>query len=114
MSSAAWEDENRKEASVKLLRYLTSSESAAQFAVNTGMISNVSLDGYEIDYIDMTIKGMRMLEEADTLVGPLDSLVDRTAWEKYIAEQFPYFLSGKITAAQMWKTAIENGIILND
>lgn len=114
MSSAAWEDENRKEASVKLLRYLTSSESAAQFAVNTGMISNVSLDGYEIDYIDMTIKGMRMLEEADTLVGPLDSLVDRTAWEKYIAEQFPYFLSGKITAAQMWKTAIENGIILDD
>ena len=54
-----------------------------------------------------------MLEEADTLVGPLDSFVDRTVWEKYIAEQFPYFLSGKITAEEMWEAAIENGIVLD-
>jgi hypothetical protein len=40
--------------------------------------------------------------------------VDRTAWEKHIAEQFPYFLSGKISAAEMWETAIANGIILED
>ena len=113
MSSAAWEDEERREASIKLLRFLTSPESAAQFASRTGMISNVSLEGYDIDYIDMTIKGMRMLEEADTLVGPLDSFVDRTVWEKYIAEQFPYFLSGKITAEEMWEAAIENGIVLD-
>lgn len=113
MSQAAWDDEKKREASVRLLRFLTSPESAAQFASRTGMISTVSLEGYDIDYIDMTIKGMRMLEEADTLVGPLDSYVDRTAWEKYIAAQFPYFLSGKITAEEMWEAAIENGIILD-
>ena len=55
-----------------------------------------------------------MLKDSDTLVGPLDSFVDRTAWEKHIAEQFPYFLSGKISAAEMWETAIANGIILED
>lgn len=114
MSSAAWDDEKRREASIRLLRFLTSPESAAQFASNTGMISNVFLEGYEIDYIDMTIKGLRMLKDSDTLVGPLDSFVDRTAWEKHIAEQFPYFLSGKISAAEMWETAIANGIILED
>lgn len=113
MSTAAWNDARRKEASVRLLRFLTSSESAAQFAAMTGMISTVSLEGYDIDYIDMTIKGLNMLEEADTLVGPLDSFVERTAWEKYIAGQFPYFLSGKITAEEMWETAIKNGIILD-
>ncbi|NLH96022.1 MAG: hypothetical protein GX477_01590, partial [Clostridiaceae bacterium] len=47
------------------------------------------------------------------LVGPLDSYVERTAWEKYIAGQFPYFLSGKISAEEMWETAIKNGIILD-
>lgn len=113
MSTAAWEDVNKREASVRLLRYLTSPETAAVFASKTGMISNVSLNGYNIEYRDMAIKGMRMLEEAKTLVGPLDSFVDRTAWEKYIADQFPYFLSGSISAEEMWDTAIENGIILD-
>lgn len=113
MSTAAWNDPRKREASVRLLRFLTSPLSASEFAAKTGMISTVSLGGYEIDYIDMTIKGLQMLEEANTLVGPLDSYVERTAWEKYIAGQFPYFLSGKISAEEMWETAIKNGIILN-
>ena len=77
------------------------------------MISNVSLDGYEIDYIDMTIKGCVCWRKPIRLVGPLDSLVDRTAGRN-TSRTVPYFLSGKITAAQMWKTTIENGIILDD
>jgi len=113
MSTAAWNDPRKREASVRLLRFLTSPLSASEFAAKTGMISTVSLGGYEIDYIDMTIKGLQMLEEANTLVGPLDSYVERTAWEKYIAGQFPYFLSGKISAEEMWETAIKNGIILD-
>ncbi len=113
MSTASWDDVYKREASIRLLRYLTASETAATFAIRTGMISNVSLDDYEINYRDMTIKGLRMLDEADMLVGPLDYYVDRTAWEKHIARQFPYFLSGSITAKEMWDRAIQNGIILD-
>ncbi len=113
MSSASWDDADKHSASVRLLRYLTSAETAAVFASRTGMISNVSLKDYNIEYRSMTVKGMQMLDDAKNLVGPLDSFVDRTAWEKYIADQFPYFLSGSITAEEMWDRAIKNGIILD-
>jgi len=113
MSSASWNDGSKRIASLKLLRYLTSPETAAVFAQTTGMISNVSLKDYKIDYRSMTIKGMQMLEDAENLAGPLDSFVDRTAWEKYIAGQFPYFLTGTIPAEEMWDRAIKNGIILD-
>ena len=111
MSTAATVDETRHAASVKLLRALTSPETAAFFAAETGMISNVDINDYRVEYRRLTIKGMKMLEQANLLTGPLDSFVDRTSWEEDIALQFPYFLSGKITAEEMWDKAIRNGII---
>lgn len=111
MSTAATEDETRYEASVRLLKALTSPETAAFFAAETGMISNVDIKDDKVQYIWLTIKGIRMIGQANLLAGPLDSFVDRTSWEEDIALQFPYFLSGKITAEEMWEKAIRNGII---
>jgi len=111
LSTAAAEDEARYEAAVRLLKELTSAETAAYYATETGMISNVNIDSYNIEYRRMTIKGKRMIRESDMLVGPLDSFVDRSSWEEDIAKQFPYFLSGTITEEELWANAIENGII---
>lgn len=111
MSAAAYEDQEKAGASVKLLKFLTSPETAAVFATETGMISNVNIDDYHIQYRRLTVKGKKMLEDANLLVGPLDSFVDRTSWEEDIALQFPYFLSGNISAEEMWMNAVENGII---
>jgi len=113
LSTAATEDETRYEASVRLLKTLTSPETAAFYAAETGMISAVDIDKYNIQYRRLTIKGKNLIEQANQLVGPLDSFVDRTSWEEDIASQFPYFLSGKITAEEMWDRAIKNGIIPN-
>lgn len=111
MSASATEDETRYEASVRLLKTLTSPETAAYYAAETGMISAVNIDEYSIQYRRMTVKGKSLIDQANLLVGPLDSFVDRTSWEEDIAMQFPYFLSGKITAEEMWENAIRNGII---
>jgi raffinose/stachyose/melibiose transport system substrate-binding protein len=84
MSTEAEKDPVRKEASVKLLKHLTSPAAAAKLASETGMISNVNIDSYNIQYRSLTVKGKRMLEEAKQLVGPADSFVDRTSWEDAI------------------------------
>ena len=111
MSTAVHEDKNKLEASIRLLKALTSPETAAVFAAETGMISNVNIDRYHINYRNLTVKGKKMLDESELLVGPADSFVDRTSWEEDIAMQFPYYLSGKISAEEMWANAIKNGII---
>ena len=111
MSTAATEDKAKYEASVRLLKALTSPETAAVFANETGMISNVKTGDKPMRYMRMAVKGNEMVERSRFLVGPLDHFVDRASWEEDIAKQFPYFLSGKITAEEMWTRAIENGII---
>jgi raffinose/stachyose/melibiose transport system substrate-binding protein len=113
MSESATEDSLKREASIKLLRALTSSQTAAIFAADTGMISNVNIDKYNIEYRRMTLKGRKMLADARLLVGPPDSYVDRSSWEEDIVLQLPYFLEGKLTAEQVWANAISKGIIPN-
>lgn len=111
MSAAAEENQQVTKASIRLLKTLTSPKTAAFLANDTGMISNVNIDRYDIKYRSLTIKGMNMLKSAKMLVGPADSFVERTSWDSWIASQFFYFLSGKISAEAVWRKAIDNGII---
>ena len=111
LSSAANGDPTKHSASIRLLKTLTSPNTAAIFAADTGMISNVNIDKYNIQYRSLTVKGKKMLAESKLLIGPADSFVDRTSWEVDIAQQFPYFLSGKISGEEVWARAVKNGII---
>ncbi len=113
MSAVAGEDKTKLDASLRLLKFLTSPETAAVFASETGMISNVDIDSFNIKYRELAVKGNKLVERAPYLVGPLDHFVDRASWEKDIAGEFPYLLTGKITAKGMWSKAIRNGIIPN-
>lgn len=113
MSASESRDKTKLDASVRLLRALTSPGTAAIFATATGMISNVNISSFKINYRELAIKGNRLVEQAPYLVGPLDHFVDRASWEEDIAGQMPYFLTGKITAEELWSNAISKGIIPN-
>lgn len=111
LGSAAANDKEKLAASLKLLKALTSEETALIFANATGMISAIDISRYNIGYRRMTAKGLKMLSNAKLLIGPPDSFVDRTSWETDIAGRFPYYLEGEVSAEKVWDNAIKNGII---
>lgn len=111
MSASVDADKTKLDASIRLLKALTSPGTAAIFATSTGMISNVNISSFKINYRKLAVKGFSLVGQAPYLVGPLDHFVDRATWENDIAGQMPYFLTGKITAEEMWSNAIKNGII---
>jgi raffinose/stachyose/melibiose transport system substrate-binding protein len=80
-------------------------------ANNTGMISNVDISGYDIRYNRLTKKGLELINNARVLVGPPDSFVNRSVWEKVIVKDFPYVLEGKKTPEELWDEAIKQGIM---
>lgn len=113
MSKNAWDNIKKRDASIRLLKTLTSSETAAVFAQQTGMLSNVDISGYKVRYNRLTKKGQYLLNNAQSLIGPPDSFVYRSAWEEVIVKDFPYFLEGEKKAEDIWNKAIERGIIFN-
>ena len=102
MSKSASEDESKKSASIKLLRALTSKESAEIFAKRTGMLSNVDSERLNSYQGRLRINEKALLHAADELIGPPDSFVDRSIWERNIVEEFPYVLVGEKTPQQVW------------
>lgn len=106
-SNKAMRDPNKTAAVQKLLRFLASEQTAAQLAEQTGMISNVDIEKYDITYNRLTQKGLSLVNTANALVGPADSFIDRTVWEDYIIKQFPHMLQGRVSPEQLWTDAIK-------
>ena len=102
MSKSASEDGARKNASIKLLKALTSKESAEIFAKRTGMLSNVDSERLNTYQGRLRVNEKALLNAADELIGPPDSFVDRSIWEGTIVEEFPYVLVGEKTPEQVW------------
>jgi raffinose/stachyose/melibiose transport system substrate-binding protein len=109
ISEKAWDDPNKREQAVKLLRCLTSRESSAKLAKQTDMVSNVDISSYNITYNSLTQTGLSLIKNADTLVGPPDSYVTRSVWESVIVNDFPDMLSGNISPEDLWEKAIAAG-----
>lgn len=107
MSRKAWEDPAKKELSIKLLKKLTSQESALAFVNQCGMISNVKLPEDKMNYSKLAMKGLELIKSSREMIGPPDSFVDRTVWEEYIAKRFPYVLEGRETAQTLWDEAVK-------
>lgn len=106
MSSRAWDDPVKKEASLKLLRYLTSEETAAYFAEGTGMLSCVDISGSAVSYSKLAKSGVDFINKAKNLVGPPDSFLPRTTWENVIVTYLPYVLEGRMTPEELWNRAL--------
>lgn len=92
VSKTAWDDQNKREASVKLLKALTSRESALKFTSQADMLTSIDITGCNVQYGPLMRKGQQLLADAKELIEPPDSFVDRSVWEEIIMKQFPYVL----------------------
>ncbi len=99
MSSKAWNDETKRENSIKLLQSLTSVEAATRFKEAGGFISNIKIpfNSRQLNDSYLYELGQDLIESSDELVGPTDSFIDRNIWENVIVDGFPDFLTGKIS-----------------
>jgi raffinose/stachyose/melibiose transport system substrate-binding protein len=105
MSNVAENDVNKRAGCIKLLKALTSKNTAFLFASQTDMFSNVDISSFDVQYSKLAIKGQELVRNARGLVGPPDSFVDRTVWEELIVKNFPYVLEGRKTAESFWAEA---------
>jgi raffinose/stachyose/melibiose transport system substrate-binding protein len=95
MSRKAFDDKNKREAGIKLLKYITSKEKAETIVNPTGSIINIR--GVDKNLQDvLSIKGKNLINSSKELVGPTDSFMERTDWEKVLVKNFPQMLEGKI------------------
>ncbi len=88
ISQKAFEDEAKKEAAILLLRELTSKEASAVLTNESGFISNIDLSGTKNTYPSLYTKGMELIKNANELVPPMDSLIDRNDWENILVPGF--------------------------
>lgn len=109
MSATAWES-HKREGAVKLLKELTSKETASYLVEQTGMVSVVETSD-EIKYGKLAEKGRALFSNALVLIGPPDSFVDRSVWEKTVVGNFPYILEDKREPQEVWNEALRKGII---
>lgn len=111
ISSETYNDTNKKEASIRLMKFLTSKETAAEFAKQTGMMSCVDIRDYQIDYNRLTRKGQLLINNSRQFVGPPDSFIDRTVWEEVIVTGMPYVLEGKLEIDELYNKAVREGLL---
>ncbi|NLK67919.1 MAG: extracellular solute-binding protein [Clostridiaceae bacterium] len=111
ISSETFNNDKRKEASIRLLKMLTSKESAAAFAQETGMMSCVDIRDYQLDYNRLTRKGQILINNSRQFVGPPDSFIDRTVWEEVIVAEMPYVLAGELGVEELYNKAVKSGLL---
>lgn len=106
MSSQAARDDQKRDASLRLLRALTSPEASLTLTSNSGFISNIDLSEYRDETNDLYDVGISLINNADELVPPPDSIVDRIVWEQTIVPGFPdIFQKGEVEIQRVWREA---------
>ncbi|AGI40558.1 ABC transporter substrate-binding protein [Thermoclostridium stercorarium subsp. thermolacticum DSM 2910] len=113
ISSETYNDDTKRDAAVSLLRFLTSKETAAEFARQTGMISCVDIRDYSIDYNALTGKAQILVNNSRQFIGPPDHFIDRTVWEEVIVPGIPYVLEGKMEIDELYDKAVKAGLLSN-
>lgn len=102
MSQKAYLDEEKREAAIKLLKYLTAQKNVDYIINSTGSISNIK--GSETSLPEgLKLMGKQMLEASEELIGPPDSFIDRTSWDNILVKKFPQMLEGKIAPEEIFK-----------
>lgn len=109
ISQKAYKNPQKREACIKLLKYLTSRSASVKLATQTDMISNVDIKSYNVKYSNLTNDGIKLIEDTETLIGPPDSYIDRNVWENVIVAGFPDMLSDRISPEDLWQKAISEG-----
>ncbi|GKX67237.1 ABC transporter substrate-binding protein [Inconstantimicrobium mannanitabidum] len=101
ISKKAFDDSQKREASIKFLKYLTSIDVVKQLRDSSGSICNIKgLERGENGTLIM--KGYSLVDNAEQLIGPPDSYFERTPWENVVVNKFPNVLEGKITPEEVF------------
>ena len=106
MSSQAAGDELKRDASLRLLKALTSPEASLTLTSNSGFISNIDLSDYRVEPNYLCDVGISLINNAGELVPTPDSVVDRIVWEQTIVPGFPdIFQKGEVEIQRVWREA---------
>ncbi len=98
MSQKAWDNEDSREEALSLLKHLTSIESAIRFQSSGGFISNIKIPKERHESSHLYTQAQELIGEANALVGPTDSFIDRVVWEDILVGQFDGLLRGDVSA----------------
>ncbi|ACM59724.1 raffinose/stachyose/melibiose transport system substrate-binding protein [Caldicellulosiruptor bescii] len=107
VSSQAWQDIEKRNSAIKLLKFLSSEKIARIFVERTGLISNVKIKNPPNVKNSLRSKVEGLIKEADVLVAPPDHFVDRMVWEEVITKNIPYYLQGTISSKLFWARAVK-------
>jgi len=103
MSKKAYENPDKREMCIKLLKHLTSVEAAKLFSHETGFISNIKIPDQSVQPGRLMGKGKELIARSMELVGPTDSFIDRNLWEQVLVTSFPHVLEGRMTPEEVFE-----------
>lgn len=99
ISKQAYDNDEKRQAALKFLKYLTSEKGRTIF--NTSSSFMTSAGGGNIDYLRGL--GFDLIDSADQLVGPPDHYINRNFWERVLIKEFPNMLEGKIKPEEIFE-----------
>ncbi len=107
ISKGSWDTPTGEDSTIKLLKYLTSKEAAEFFYEKTALLSNLKIvQGTPYSVLaQQSINFYNNTSEEDLTSIP-DHIIDRSAWNDIVIQQFPYFLEGKRSAEEIWSQAV--------
>ncbi len=97
ISRAAWEDPKRREASIRLLKFLTGPQAVEYFQVQLGFAFSV-----EGEVVHMP-SAQDLVAQSRVRVAPVDHFIDRGYWENTIVKHFPSVLEGSMEARDVFE-----------
>ncbi|MBN2795715.1 MAG: extracellular solute-binding protein [Clostridia bacterium] len=103
VNQQTFEDQDKKEAAILFLKYLTSESSRQKFSELPGFITSDHSNSES--YLKQL--GYNLINAADFLVGPPDHYINRNWWESVLIHDFPNLLEGKITPESIFESIEE-------
>jgi raffinose/stachyose/melibiose transport system substrate-binding protein len=113
ISAKAYNNPKKRAAAIALIKEITSEQSCALLAKQTGMLSNVDISQDNVKYNRLSQEGENLITTVKELAGPPDSYISRPAWEDQVVKYFPYMLEGKMKPEEVWSSAEKAGAEVN-
>lgn len=107
VSRRAWEEAPKREASVKLLKHLTSPEVSNLFIRETHMLPAIKSNYPDEYYTGLMRRGRELIDASKEFIAPPDSFFDLSVWNDVIIAELPYVLENNRSAEELWKKAQE-------
>jgi len=94
ISQNAYNDQKKREASLKFLKFLTSAESAKSFSILPGFTSSLKASDAYLSGVGK--ESLNTVRNADILSVPVDHVVDRSLWETMFVGNLVSYLEGEL------------------